>query len=118
MTFERYQLVRPIVSKGQSHPAERVYRVVGSDLGGFVWTIGSHGRKVRHVATLTALPEDYTHEVWAKQPPLAGGAWQFEYGGRIDDCIRYVRMAMTEGCRIWEFSIRPLAFAYFTPPEE
>lgn len=114
-TFERYQLVRPIVSKGLDRPAERVSGMDGID---HVDTIGPDGPCIRYADRIELLPEDYTHEVWAKQPPLAGGAWQFEYGGRIDDCIRYVRMAMTEGCRIWEFSIRPLAFAYFTPPEE
>ena len=115
-TFERYQLVRPIASKGLDRPAERVYGTVGRE---GIDTIGPDGWVIRNAADVELLPEDdYTHEVWAKQPPLAGGAWQFEYGGRIDDCVRYLDQALRRSTRIWEFSIRPLAFAYFTPPEE
>ena len=108
-TFERYQLVRPIAAKGLGRPAERVNAIVGGQLE----TFGPDGVQTRRPTSLEALPDDYTHEVWAKQPPAMGGAWQFEYGGRVDDCIRYLRYAI-DGARIWEFSIRPLAFAYFT----
>lgn len=55
------------------------------------------------------LPYSYTHEVWVNDP--ISGRWEFEYGGTAEACVRYLGMAVQTGARIWEFSIRPLAFA-------